>query len=178
KPGVKVEDLESTVWNELTKLQQEGPTAQEVEAAKANALTSKISGLQRLGGFGGIADTLDEYNQYTGDPGFLPKDIAMTEAVTQGSAKAAAVKYFASSATVIVSCVPGDKVLHDVPRSPADTDANVQITNPYTADFENSQEWRKTAPKAGPPPVVHLPVPSTFALENGLKVYLVEDHAL
>src|SRR6202000_54458 len=121
KPGVKVEDLESTVWNELAKLQAEGPTAEEVEAAKALELTRKIAGLQRLGGFGGIADALDEYNQYTGDPGFLPKDIAMTEAVTQGSAKAAAVKYFAGSATVIVSCVPGDKVLHDVHPRRAET---------------------------------------------------------
>ena len=60
----------------------------------------------------------------------------MTEAVTQASAKAAAVKYFASDAAVMVSCVPGEKVLHDVPRSPADTDADVKITNPYTAEFE------------------------------------------
>ena len=178
RPGVKLEDIEAVFWKELTKLQQEGPTAEEVEAAKANALTDKISGLQRLGGFGGVADTLDEYNQYTGDPGFLPKDIAMTEAVTQASAKAAAVKYFASNATVIVSCVPGDKVLHDVPRSPADTDADVKITDPYTADFEKAQEWRKTVPKGGPLPVVHLPVPALFTLDNGLKVYLVEDHAL
>ena len=35
KPGVKLEDLEKTVWSEIAKLQQEGPTAQEVEAAKA-----------------------------------------------------------------------------------------------------------------------------------------------
>jgi zinc protease len=121
---------------------------------------------------------LDEYNQYTGDPGFLTKDVAMVEAVTPARAKAAAVKYFASNATVVVSCVPGDKKLQDVPRSPEDTDANVKLTDPYSARFEASQEWRKTVPKAGAPPAVHLPVPSTFTLENGLKVYLVEDHAL
>ncbi len=69
RPGVKLEEIEAVFWKELAKLQQEGPTAQEVEAAKANTLTDKISGLQRLGGFGGVADTLDEYNQYTGDPG-------------------------------------------------------------------------------------------------------------
>ena len=95
-------------------------------------LTSKINGLQRLGGFGGIADTLDQYNQYTGDPGFLPKDVAMTEAVTQASAKAAAQKYLTKDSAVVVYCVPGKKVLDDVPRSPADTDADVKITNPYT----------------------------------------------
>lgn len=178
RPGVNLEEIEAVFWKELQRLQQEGPTAEEIQAYKASTLTQKISGLQRLGGFGGVADTLDEYNQYTGTPGFLARDVAMTEAVTPASAKAAAVKYFASSATVVVSCVPGEKVLHDVPRSPADTDANVQIKNPYTAEFEKAQEWRKTQPKAGPPPTVHLPVPTTFALDNGLKVYLVEDHAL
>jgi zinc protease len=178
RPGVKLEDIEAVFWKELQHLQQEGPTADEIASWKASTLTSTINGLQRLGGFGGVADTLDEYNQYTGDPGFLPKDVAMVEAVTPASAKAAAVKYFASNATVVVSCVPGEKTLHDVPRSPADTDANVKLTDPYSPQFEATQDWRKTVPKAGPLPVVHLPVPSAFTLENGLKVYVVEDHAL
>ena len=178
KPGVKLEDLEATFWREVAKLQQEGPTADELESSKAMTLTRKISGLQRLGGFGGVADTLNQYNQYTNDPDFLPKDVAMTEAVTMAGAKAAAVKYFNKDAAVVVYCLPGKKVLDDVPRSPADTDANVKITNPYTPDFETSQEWRKNKPAAGPPPVLHLPVPAEFKLENGLTVLLVENHAL
>lgn len=178
KPGVKLEDIEAAFWTEVEKLQQEGPTAEEVEASKATTLTRKISGLQRLGGFGGIADTLDEYNQYTGDPGFLPKDVAMTEAVTIASAKKAATKYFTKDAAVVVYCVPGKKVLDDVPRSPADTDADVKITNPYTPQFEAAQDWRKEKPAAGPAPAIHLPAPVEFTLENGLKVLLVEDHAL
>ena len=178
KPGVKLEDLEATVWAEIAKLQADGPTPEEVEAAKAGELTQKIAGLQRLGGFGGVADTLDEYNQYTGDPGFLPKDIAMGEAVDVASAKAAAAKYLTKAAAVVVYCVPGKKVLDDVPRSPDDTDANVKITNPYTPEFEASQAWRKEVPKAGPPVTVHLPVPETFTLANGLKVYVVPEHSL
>ena len=178
RPGARLEDIEAVFWKEVQRLRQGGPTNEEIEAWKAGTLTEKITGLQRLGGFGGVADTLDQYNQYTGDPGFLPRDVAMVQAVTLASAKAAAEKYFESNATVVVICTPGEKVLHDVPRSPADTDANVKITNPYTEAFEKSQAWRKTPPKAGPPPAVHLPVPTTFALDNGLKVYLVEDHAL
>jgi zinc protease len=178
KPGVKLEELEKTVWDELAKLQADGPTAEEIEAAKAGNLTDKITGLQRLGGFGGIADTLDEYNQYTGDPGYLPKDIAAAEAITPASTKAAAVKYFTKESAVVVYCVPGKKVLDDVPRSPEDTDANVKITNPYTAAFETAQAWRKEVPKAGPPVTVHLPVPETFTLANGLKVYVVPEHSL
>jgi zinc protease len=178
KPGVKLEDLEATFWTELGKLQQEGPTAEEVEAAKATALTQKISGLQRLGGFGGIADTLDEYNQYTGDPGFLPKEVAMTQAVDVAGVKAAAQKYLTKEAAVVVYCKPGKKILDDVPRSPADTDADVKLTNPYTADFETAQDWRKQKPEPGPAPTIHLPVPVEFTLPNGLKVLLLEEHSL
>ena len=178
KPGVKLEDLEATFWSEVQRLQKDGPTAEEVEASKALSLTHKINGLQRLGGFGGVADTLNAYNQYTGDPGFLPKDVAMIEAVTVASAKAGANKYFTKDSAVVVYCEPGKKVLDDVPRSPADTDANVQITNPYTPDFEAAQAWRKTKPEPGPAPTLHLPVPTQFKLENGLTVLLVENHAL
>ena len=79
---------------------------------------------------------------------------------------------------MVVYCVPGKKVLEDVARSPEDTDAAVKITNPYTPEFEASQAWRKEAPKAGPPVKVHLPVPETFTLANGLKVYVVPEHSL
>lgn len=178
RPGVKLEDLEAVAWKEIERLQAEGPTPAEVQAAKATQLTRTITGLQRLGGFGGVADTLNRYNQYTGDPGYLPKDIAAEEAVTAASAKAAAVRYFAKNAAVVVYCTPGKKELHDVPRSPENTDADVKITNPYTPQFEVAQNWRKTAPPAGPAPVVHLPVPQTFTLSNGMQVLLVEDHAL
>ncbi len=178
KPGVKLEDLEATVWKVIAQLQQEGPTAAELEAAKATELSRKIQGLQRLGGFGGVADTLDSYNQYTGDPGYLAKDVAAEEAVTVASAKAAAVKYFTKDSAVVVYCVPGKKVLDDVPRSPDDTDANVKITNPYSEAFEKAQAWRKAVPKPGPAVTAHLPVPEMFKLSNGLKVYVVKETAL
>jgi len=178
KPGVKLEELEATFWSELAKLQKDGPTEDEVASSKALSLTDKITGLERLGGFGGVADTLDMYNQYTGDPGFLPQDVAMTEAVTKAQTKAAAVKFLSKDAAVVVYCLPGKKLLDDVPRSPADTDADVKLVNPYPPEFEASQEWRKTKPEPGPAPAFHLPVPQEFSLDNGLKVLLVENHAL
>ncbi len=178
KPGVKLEDLEATFWAVLGKLQADGPTAEEIEAAKATEFTRKIVGLQRLGGFGGVADTLDEYNQYTGDPGYLPKDLAAIEAVIPASAQAAAAKYLVKNASVVVATVEGVKVLNDVPRSPDTTDAEVKITNPYTQAFEDSQAFRRTVPQPGPALTFHLPVPKTFALKNGLKVFYVEDRNL
>jgi len=178
KPGVALETLEAALWKEVASLQTDGPTQAELDRARTVDLTAKISGLQRLGGFGGVADTLDKYNQYLGDPGYLPKDIARFEAVTVSSSKDAAAKYFGKEQSVVVDCVQGKKVVDDVPRSPENTDAEAKLTAPYTPEFEAAQAWRKTVPVAGPESAFHLPVPKTFALKNGMKVYLLEDHSL
>jgi zinc protease len=178
RPGVKVEDLEAAIDKEIESLRTSGPTDAEVNEARNEVLTGKISGLQRLGGFGGIADTMDRYNQYLGDPGYLPKDIARFQSATVASVQKAGQQSFGKSERVVVITVPGKKVTDDVPRSPEDTDANVKVTNPYRPEFETQQDWRKTPPTPGKEPELHLPVPKTFALANGLKVYLVEDHSL
>jgi zinc protease len=178
KPGVKLEDLESEFWAQVSKLQTSGPTQDELDAARTVDLTRAITGLQRLGGFGGVADTLNRYNQFTGDPGYLPKDLARYQAVTVASVKQVAAQYLNKNQAVVVSTIPGKKVVDDVPRSPADTDADVKLTAPYTADFEQAQTWRKTVPVAGPVVAFHLPVPTTFTLKNGLKVFLIQDSNL
>ena len=178
KPGVKPEDLEAAFWDQVEKLKKDGPTQQELDSTVTSILTRTITGLQRLGGFGGIADTLNEYNQYTGDPGFLPKDIARFRAATAESVKAAASKSLNKNQAVVVTCVPGKKVVDDVPRSPENTDAEAKLTPPYQQDFETREGWRKTTPAAGPLPTFHLPVPKMFSLRNGLKVYLTRDAEL
>jgi zinc protease len=178
RPGVKPEDLEAAIDKEITSLRGQGPTQAELDGARTKFLTQKIGGLQRLGGFGGVADMMDRYNQYLGDPGYLPKDIARYQAVTTGSVREISQKLFGRNQRVVVYAVQGKKVIEDVPRSPEDTDAKVTVTPPYSQEFEAAQNWRKDPPKAGPAPELHLPAPKTFALKNGLKVYLVEEHTL
>ena len=178
RPNVTAEQLEKVADSVLSEFAQSGPTADEVERARNKHLTDTISGLQRLGGFGGIADTLNFYNQYTGDPGYLPKDIARYEAVSQASIKQIAQSALGQNQRVVIYGVPGKKIVDDVPRSPADTDASVKIEPEYSADFLQKQSWRASAPTAGPAPALHLPQPTAFTLANGLKVYLVESHKM
>ena len=178
KPNVKLDELEAAFWEQVAKLQTVGPTQDELDSARTITLTGKMIGLERLGGFGGVADTLNSYNQYTGDPGYLPKDIASFEAATTDSVKDLAAKFLNKNQAVVVSTVPGPKVVDDVPRSPADTDADVKLINPYTPAFEKDQQWRKTVPSPGPALTFHLPVPTTFTLKNGLKIYLIQDSSL
>ena len=178
RPGVKPEDLEASFDKEVEALRTAGPTQAELDRSRNQLLSGLIQGLQRLGGFGGVADMMDRYNQYLGDPGYLPKDVARYEGVTVGSVQQVAQQHFGKSQRVVVYCVPGKKVTEDVPRSPEDTDATVKVVPPYSADFETAQNWRKETPQPGPEPALHLPVPKTFALANGVKVYLIEEHEL
>lgn len=178
RPGVKLEDLETAFDKEVEALRTDGPTQAELDRARNKLLSGQIQGLQRLGGFGGVADMMNRYNQYLHDPGYLPKDIARYEALTTGSVKQIGQQVFGKNQRVVVYCVPGKKVTEDVPRSPEDTDANVKVIPPYTPEFEAAQNWRKDAPKPGPEPKLHLPTPKTFAAANGMKVYLIEEHAL
>ena len=69
RQGEKPEDLEAAINVELENLRSQGVTQAELERARNIILAKKIRGLQRLGGFGGVADVMNMYNQYLGDPG-------------------------------------------------------------------------------------------------------------
>ncbi len=178
RPGIKPEELEAAVNKELEDLRANGITQADLDRARNVILTKQIQDLQRLGGFGGVADMMNLYNQYLGDPGYLDKDIQRFENATIASVQGIGRQYFANNERAVVYTIAGKKVVNDVPRSPADTDANVKLTAPYSVDFEAQQGWRKDAPPAGPALQFHLPLPKDFVLANGMKVYLVEDHSL
>ncbi len=75
KPGVAAETLEKAIDEELRALRLEGPSAQETEAARNTYEAAVIEGLESLGGFGGVADRLNLYQHFLGDPGYLPRDL-------------------------------------------------------------------------------------------------------
>jgi zinc protease len=178
KPGVTPEKLEAEAEKIIDAMAASGPTPAEVEWARNKIETGLISGLQRLGGFGGVADQLNYYNQYTGNPGYLPKDLARYDAVSPASVRAYVRKTLGKDHRVVVYGVPGEKLLSDVPRSPESTDAKVKIKPVYSPEFEAAQAWRANAPKPGPQRTLVLPKPAVFTLSNGLTVYLVERHEL
>jgi zinc protease len=178
RPGITPEKLEAEAEKIIDDFVAHGPTPEEVEWSRNKIETGLISGLQRLGGFGGVADQLNYYNQYTGDPGYLPKDLARYDAVTPGSVQKVAQATLGKDQRVVVYGVPGKKVLDDVPRSPEDTDANVVVKPQHTPEFEAAQAWRSTPPAPGPERPLVLPKPTVFTLANGLTVYLVERHEL
>ncbi len=172
RPGHTLEELEAAIDAELATFQQGGPEPAEVELARNTAETQRVRGLERLGGFGGVADQLNDYNHFVGDPGFLRRDLERYAKVTP-----AAVKTFAQTLTknarVVVLALPGQQNLGpEVPKgTAAAADAGGEAVN---ADAP----WRATAPAGGPVRPLTVPVPKSFTLANGLTVLLSERQGL
>jgi zinc protease len=175
KPGVKLEDLEKSVNDEVALFRQNGPTQAELDGARNTIEMRIISRLESLGGFGGVADRLNLYNYFVGDPGYLPQDLARYDKATIGEVKEFADKYLTDNSCVVVRGVPGKKVIDDVPRAAQETDKDSVVS---TSGSSPSEPWRAERPKAAVSAKLVLPTPNSFKLANGLTVYLVERHNL
>jgi zinc protease len=174
KPGVRPEDLEKALDEELDDFLERGPSADELEGARNTVETAVIRGLETLGGFGGVADRLNQYNHYLLDPGYLGRDLERYEEATVESVRAAAQAQLQRKARVVVYGVPGEKSLDDVPRAERGA-PRAALPEPPEAP---GQEWRSQPPPPGAAAQLMLPAPVVFQLANGLTVYLIEKHNL
>lgn len=173
KPGVTPEDLETAIDEELDDLCRHGPSDAEVERACNTIESAIIRGLENLGGFGGVADRLNQYNHFLGDPDYLARDLERYRKATAASVQSVARTSLSRHARVVVYGVPGEKVVHEAPRSAAGIES-VPPADPGTS----AQDWRMPVPSPGCPSPLKLPVAKRFQLPNGLAVYLLEQHSL
>ena len=173
KPGIQPEELEKAIDEEIEALRKEGPTESELEGARNTIESAIIRGLETLGGFGGVADRLSQYNHFLGDPGYLAKDLERYHKASTASLQAAAGSKLPRQARVVIYGVPGTKVVVDVPKA-----EHVPPSTPLQPSDTPDQDWRSSAPGPGSSFTLKLPVPTVFSLSNGLRVFLVEQHGL
>ena len=170
KPGVTNERVQKAIDDELAGFRKDGPTAQEVERARNSIQSAMVFRLQRMGG---VADLLNLYNQFLGDPGKLDWDLNRYDEVTAESMKQFAVTTLTDNSRIVMNVVKGNKTINDPPQNKepdkASSVASLNIPN---------QEWRKTAPAPAPMSKLTLPVPKQMTLSNGLTVLLTEQHNL
>ncbi len=171
KPGHTADEIEQAVWAEVERMTQTGPTAEELAAAKTGIYSDIVTSLEQFGGFSGVADRMNMYNQHTGDPGFLNRDLARYAAVTADGVKKVAATELAKNKRVVVHGIPGEKKIPAAPATPPAVEKTAQ-------NVEAKVAWRKDAPRPGALPTAPLPKAQSFKLENGLTVYLVESHSL
>jgi zinc protease len=173
KPGVDPQQLEDAVRGELERFQNEGPKQAELERARNTIESAIIRALENLGGFGGVADRLNQYNHFLGNPGCLSRDLERYQAATIESLHRLAQNQLKPQFGVVVWGVPGQKAVNDVPKS-APASGSPIVEAPGIPD----QEWRNSSPPPGPELSASLPIPGRFTLRNGLSIFLVEQHNL
>jgi zinc protease len=179
KPGVKPEELQKAIDEEMAKLRNQGPTQQELERARNVSETQIIQKLERLGGFGGVADRLNQYNHFLGDPGYLPKDLERYNRATIADLKRIANEKLMPNARVVVYGVPGNKVVNDPPQTKGEEEQQAKEGGSGTvAGSMPDEPWRAKAPQAAAASKLSLPVPTSFKLANGLTVYVMQQNNL
>jgi zinc protease len=174
RPGHTVEELEKAIDEELNSFRASAADANEIEQARNTIETNIIGGLERLGGFGGIADRLNSYNHYLGTPDYLPKDIERYRAVTGPSLQAFAKEQLSPNSRVVLHVIPGEpEVAAQVPTPPAPASAQAG------GEAINADEpWRNQMPAVGTARPLQLATPASATLSNGLTLILSERRGL
>ena len=151
RDGVALAEIEKIITDEIRKLAATGPTQAELDRARTKQEFAFITGLESIGGFGGKADSLNQYNTFLGDPGKFEADLQRYRALTVADVKAATAKWLNTPNRLIVRFTPEDSG-----RPPAET-------------LDRSKQ-----PPLGTDRPFTAPAVQTTTLENGLEVYVVE----
>ncbi|MCI0441977.1 insulinase family protein [bacterium] len=155
REGVTSEQVEKEVDAELQKIIKAGITATELNAAKNNYETVFVRSLEQIGGFGGRADRLNNYNVFLGDPGKFQWDLDRYTNATAADIQRYANKYLDMNSRLILHVVPQGRL------------------NAKKDSLDRTAEPKPAAESTYDPPKIQR-----AKLSNGMEVLLVENHKL
>jgi len=151
RPGASLPQAERITAEEIARLAKDGPTAAELNRAKTKWEFQYITGLERIGGFGGKADQLNTYNVFLGDPDKFAADVERHRAVTAEGVRLAAAKWLDTRNRVVVRFHPE--------ASKAEPGLTVD---------------RSKQPELGADRPFQAPEVKSAKLENGMEILVVE----
>jgi zinc protease len=93
RPGHTVEEIQRVIDEEIVKLQNAPPTEHEIDRSLNQIEASFYNRMERVGGFGGVADQLNGYYTGTGDPDFFNEDLARYRALSASDIRAGAQQF-------------------------------------------------------------------------------------
>ena len=149
-PGHSLEEIETSLQEELERIRKEPITETELTRAKNIIENSHIRQLEQIGGFGGRADQLNFYNMIGQDPQMINSDISRYKEVTSEDVQRVASSALGSNFVRL-------SVLPEKPLQYSETQIN-----------------RTKMPKATKMVDFAPPVPWRMKLSNGLNVLVVQ----
>jgi zinc protease len=109
REGHGLSEIEKVVSEELAKVKRDPPAPRELERAVNQIEAAFYNGLERVGGFGGVADQLNAYEFYAGRPDYFAEDLARYTSLDPKDIQAAASRYLRDDARLVLSVVPQGK---------------------------------------------------------------------
>ncbi|KQY49360.1 pitrilysin family protein [Lysobacter sp. Root494] len=175
KQGVDEKQVEAVIDEELKKLLAEGPAASELTQARTMFKAGFVRGIERIGGFGGKADTLAECAVYTGKPDCYRDSLRNIETATAADVQATGQRWLGKGDHTLV-IEPGARTA--LPEEPAVTPAPLTLP-PVDSKYRavKSDVDRKAGvqvPKEFPE--LKFPALQRATLSNGTTVVLAERH--
>ena len=103
RQGIKTEDVEAAVYEEIARLQKEPIADWELQKAKSGARRNFINGLQSSLA---RANSIGQYAVYYGDPNLINTRLDKVSAVTKEDVQRVANKYLVQTNRTVVITVP------------------------------------------------------------------------
>jgi zinc protease len=163
RPGVKVEDLEDAIDEEIKAIKQDGPTPQEMQKVRTiflrQSIETRASVLE-------MANLIGTETVIYNDPNLINTEYERLAAVTAEQVKKAAQEYLLFAHHAVVITVPESRgavsgaAAADTKRLPS----KIQRLNKVPINYEILK--------------VKLPYPVEVTLPNGLSVLILEQHRL
>jgi predicted Zn-dependent peptidase len=149
RPCRSISDVRAFLEAEISEIARAGVTATELERVVTMKTASFLFALERIGGFGGVADRLNAYNVFRGDPSLITTDLKRFQQVTPDAIRAVAAAYLDGNPRGTLSVLG---------RKPAALAAPLD---------------RKLPPSAAAPAVYRAPLPEIRRLSNGIPVWIL-----
>ncbi len=183
--GKTLNEIEKAIYEAFARFEKEGITEKDVERIKAS---SEKSFYEQLNGVNNKAFQLAFYNSMINDPGYLEKDIENIKAVTVDDIISVYNRYIKDKPCIVTSFVPKGRLDMTAENSkPAGVkEENINEATQVEIPEAEIEEIVKTPslldrskePPAGEEPEVKVPAVWRAELENGLKVYGIQNQEL
>ncbi len=182
--GIDLDSVESGIKEGFALFEKDGVTENDIERIKAGLETDFYNGISSVLG---KSFQLASYDVFTGDPGFITKDIENIKAVTKEDVVRVYDDYIKGKPFIMTSFVPKGEMELIAENSEKANVVEEEITeNVKTEVAETKQEIEKTPsnfdrstpPEMGETPKLSIPESWTASLDDKMEVYGIEQHEL
>ncbi len=109
RKGHDLNEIQALVDEEVRQLAESGPTERELQRIKNQIESQFLSSMERVGGFGGKANRLNQYSYFAGEPDYFSQDLQRYANVTADDVMRVAQRYLVDANRVVLSVVPRGK---------------------------------------------------------------------